>query len=95
MASKKASQEARAESPWIDKAGAMGRVFINSEAVFNREWAPYLNVYDPGGNRAVYKKAQIDAIMEERIQIKGQPYSSRNTPIKLDGVDHRQSLRSE
>ena len=76
MASKKAAQEARAESPWIDKAGAMGRVFINSEAVFNREWAPYLNVYDPGGNRAVYKKAQIDAIMEERIQIKGQPYST-------------------
>lgn len=69
------------EARWLTKAQAMAWVQVKTEAKFNEEWAPYLNLYGTGGKAGVYDKQQIDAVMAQRVQIVGRPYSG-NT-IKL------------
>ena len=76
MASKKAAHISIDQARWIDKAQAMAWVGVKTEAKFDEEWKPYLNLYNNGGKGGVYDKLQIDRVMEQRVEIKGQPYST-------------------
>ena len=74
MASIKAAEIGIGEARWLSKAQAMAWVGVQTEETFNAEWAMYLNLYDNGGKGGRYDKKQIDAVMERRLQKKGQPY---------------------
>ena len=76
MASKKAAHISIDQARWIDKSQAMAWVGVKTEAKFDEEWKPYLNLYNNGGKGGVYDKQQIDRVMEQRVEIKGQPYST-------------------
>ena len=77
MASRKAAHISIDQARWIDKAQAMAWVGVKTEAKFDEEWKPYLNLYNNGGKGGVYDKQQIDRVMEQRVEIKGQEYSTR------------------
>lgn len=77
MASCKAIEISMADRRWMNKAQAMAWVGVKTEAKFDEEWKPYLNLYNNGGKGGVYDKLQIDRVMEQRVEIKGQPYSTR------------------
>ena len=77
MASCKAIEISMADRRWMNKAQAMAWVGVKTEATFNEQWAPYLNLYNNGGKGGMYDKQQIDRLMEQRVAIKGQPYSTR------------------
>ena len=77
MASKKASHISIDQARWIDKAQAMAWVGVKTEATFNEQWVPFLNIYHNGSKGGVYDKMQIDRVMEQRLQIKGKEYRTR------------------
>ena len=77
MASCKAIEISMADRRWMNKAQAMAWVGVKTEATFNEQWVPFLNIYHNGSKGGVYDKMQIDRVMEQRLQIKGKEYSTR------------------
>ena len=70
----KPAQISIGEARWLSKAQAMAWVGVQTEATFDEQWKPYLNIYCNGGKGGRYDKRQIDAVMERRLQIKGDEY---------------------
>lgn len=75
MASAKAAEIGIGEARWLDKAQAMAWVGVKTEAKFNEDWKPYLNIHDNGGKSGMFDKQQIDAFMEYRKAITGKPFT--------------------
>ena len=74
MASRKAAEISIGEARWLSKAQAMAWVGVQTEAKFDDDWKPYLNLHDNGGKGGRYDKQQIDAFMEYRKAIQGKPF---------------------
>jgi hypothetical protein len=74
MASRKAAEIGIGEARWLSKSQAMAWVGIQTEAKFDDDWKPYLNLHDNGGKGGRYDKQQIDAFMEYRKAIQGKPF---------------------
>lgn len=56
------------ELSWITIKEAMAYVRVKTEETFKRDWVPYLNQYR-GSNGVLFKKAEIDRLIESRLEI--------------------------
>ena len=73
--STKAAEIGIGDARWLNKSQAMAWVGVQTEAKFNEDWAPYLNLHDNGGKGGRYDKKQLDAFMEYRKAITGKPFT--------------------
>ena len=72
--STKAAEISIGEARWLDKSQAMAWIGVKTEAKFDKDWKPYLNLHDNGGKGGRYDKHQLDAFMEYRKAISGMPF---------------------
>ena len=56
------------ELSWLTMKEAMAYARVKTEETFKRDWQPWLNQYR-GSNGVIYKKVQIDKVMENRLEI--------------------------